>query len=143
MPLKVNLKWDRSKESIIRKKNGGKDGMLFLANEAVLLMKPYMTSLDSGGVPEVQIDVAEKSGKITYSGPNIRNQYKGEDIPLGYETEDESKLPEWKFPVSKISALQDSIFSQPLATSGWDKAMLTARKEDLLKVYEIYLKGRS
>lgn len=48
--------------------------------------------------------------------------------------------PPHKTPTGK--RLEYSTFRHPLATDHWDKAMMTARKEDLVKSYEEYLKRR-
>lgn len=146
MAAEIEFQWDGSLEAVAEKKTGGKAGMLFLANEAARLMDPYVPADNLVLAQNVRIDADKKSGGITYLSPYAHYQYEGEVYGPNYPIVDGNENTGWRSPSFKTPTgkkLQYSTFRHPLATSHWDKAMMTARKHDLLKAYESYLKGRS
>ena len=80
---------------------------------------------------------------ITYNSPYAHYQYMGElygpNIPI---FDGEELMGFWSPPHKNPTGrkLKYNTFRHPLATDHWDHAMMTARKEELAKSYEEYLK---
>ena len=144
--MRVKFGWNDSIDNMVHKKTGGKQGMWFLANEAAKFMKPYVpASEDSILSQDIRITAEEDVGHVTYNSPYAHYQYMGEvygpNIPImdggvvvGYFS------PPHKHPTGKKMKYSD--FEHPLATDHWDKAMMTARRDDLAQSFEKYLKGK-
>lgn len=138
--MKAEFKWNQPIDKIAQDLTGGPNGLLFLANAAATLMDPYVPKENFILARNMDIHVEGDSGVIHYLSPYAHYQWEGElyvDPGTGssWAHKDVAKVPSGK-------PLQHSTFRHPLATSHWDKAMMTARKEDLVKSYEDYLKGR-
>lgn len=138
------FKWNRPVVKIIGEKTGGKQGMLFLANEAARFMEPYVPADQLILAQKVVITADEECGHVHYTSPYAHYQWEGEVYGPNYPIKENGEVvgfysPPHKTPTGK--QLKYSTFRHPLATSHWDKAMLTARKEDLVKSYQSYLKG--
>lgn len=143
--MKLNFHWNGSIDNMAHKKTGGKQGMLFLANTAARFMDPYVPADNLVLAQNIRITAEEDVGHVTYNSPYAHYQYMGEvygpNIPImdggvvvGYFS------PPHKHPTGK--KLKYSDFEHPLATDHWDKAMMTARRDDLAQSFEKYLKGK-
>ena len=143
--MKVNFERNDSSDQIAKKKLGGQPGMLSLATTAARFMDPYVPADNLVLAQNVDITADEGAGYITYNSPYAHYQYEGELYGPNYPITDGGEVvgffsPPHKTPTGK--RLEYSTFRHPLATDHWDKAMMTARKEDLVKSYEEYLKRR-
>ncbi|MGI6068910.1 MAG: minor capsid protein [Blautia sp.] len=146
--MDAEFKWDKPLIKIASEVTGGRDGQLFFANEAARFMDPYVPADNLVLSQKIEITADEKKGVIHYDNPYAHYQWEGElyvDPKTGkgafYDGErfwsrpDTAKVPSGK-------PLHYSNFRHPLATSHWDKAMMTARKSDLVRSLNDYLKGR-
>lgn len=118
----MEFNWDDSPSNIARRKIGGKQGMLFLASSAARLMDKYVPADTLMLAHNIHISADEDCGHVTYNSPYAHYQYVGET--------DSGK----KFNYSK--------FQHPLATDHWDKAMLVANRDELVRSYEEFMKGK-
>lgn len=143
--MKLDFHWNDSVDHMAQKKTGGRQGMLFLANEAAKLMDPYVPADNLVLAQNIQITAEEDAGHVTYNSPYAHYQYMGEVYGPNYPIVDGGKLvgyysPPHKHPTGKKMHYSD--FEHPLATDHWDKAMMTAKGDDLAKSFENYLKGK-
>ena len=125
------FKWNRPVVKIISEKTGGRDGQLFLANTAARFMDPYVPADNLVLTQNIDITADNEKGAIHYLSPYAHYQWEGEF----WSRSGIAKVPSGR-------PLQYSDFRHPLATSHWDKAMITARKHDLAEALNKYLKGR-
>lgn len=144
--MDVKLEWKKSPKEIAKEKVGGGDNMLFLANQAAELMDPYVPADNLVLAQNIVITADDERGHITYASPYAHYQWEGELYGPNYPITDGGEIvgfysPPHKTPTGK--RLQHSDFRHPLATDHWDKAMMTARKDDLAKAYENHLKGKA
>ena len=143
--MKVKFNWNKPGDQITKEMTGGRQGMLFLATTAARLMNPYVPADNLVLAQNITISAEEDAGHVTYNSPYAHYQYEGELYGPNYPISDGGEVvgffsPPHKTPTGK--RLEYSTFWHPLATDHWDKAMMTARKEDLAKSYEEYLKRR-
>ena len=141
----AEFQWNGALDVIAKEKAGGREGMEFLASEAERLMDPYVPADSLMLAQNVRISADEEKGSVTYQSPYAHYQYGGEVYGPNYPIMDDREVMGWYSPPFKTPTgqkLQYSTFRHPLATSHWDRAMLTARTQDLLRSYENYLKGR-
>ena len=141
--MDVKVEWNGTPEEIVKKKLGGRQGMLFLANQAAALMDPYVPADNLGLAQNVDITADEDTGYITYNSPYAHYQYMGEIYGPNIPIYDGGKLMGFWSPPHKTPTgrkLKYSTFRQPLATDHWDQAMMTARKDELTAAYTRYLK---
>lgn len=118
--------------------------MLFLANEAKRLMDPYVPADNLLLAQNVRTYVAGEQGIVHYLSPYAHYQYEGEVYGPNYPIMDGGEVmgfysPPKKKPAGKKLKYRKS--PHPLATSEWNKAMKTARGDDLAKAYEDYLRS--
>lgn len=146
--MKAAFKWNKSINAIAKDKTGGKSGLVFLANEAKRLMDPYVPANNMVLAQNVRVYAEGNRGIVHYLSPYAHYQYEGKvyvDPSTGKAAFTNGEGLYWsRRGVGKIAtgrSLTYNTFRHPLATSHWDKAMLTARKGDLAKAYENYLKG--
>lgn len=147
--MKAEFNWNRPLVAIASEKAGGTEGLLFLANEAARLMHPYVPADNLVLADHVDVYTEGDKGIVHYLSPYAHYQWKGElyvdpVTKKGAFTDGNGLF--WSRPgAAKIpsgKALKHSTFRHPLATSHWDQAMMTARKDDLVQAYQEYLKGR-
>ena len=141
--MRINFEWNDSPDQIARKNLGGKKGMIFLASTAARFMDPYVPADNLVLAQNIDITADEEAGHITYNSPYAHYQYMGEvygpNIPI---FDGEELMGFWSPPHKTPTGqkLKYHTFRHPLATSHWDQAMMTARREDLMLSYEEYLK---
>lgn len=124
---------------------GGRDGMLFLANEAKRLMDPYVPADNLMLAQNVQVSADEDCGHVHYDSPYAHYQYEGEVYGPSYPIEENGIVTGWHSHPHKTPTgrkMEHSTFRHPLATDHWDNAMKVARGDELARAYEEYLKGR-
>lgn len=143
------FKWNRPVVKIISEKTGGRDGQLFLANTAARFMDPYVPADNLVLTQNIDITADNEKGAIHYLSPYAHYQWEGElyvDPKTGKGAYTDGEGQFWsRSGIAKVPSgrpLQYSDFRHPLATSHWDKAMITARKHDLAEALNKYLKGR-
>lgn len=134
--MDIKFKWDKPEMKIIEEATGGSAGALFLANEAKRLMDPYVPAVNMMLSQEVQVFTEKNEGIVKYLSPYAHYQYEG-ILYVSSKTGSAFSHGEYKIPTDR--KLKHSTFRHPLATSHWDKAMLTARKSDLAAAYQAYL----
>lgn len=146
---KIVFEWKKPLLEIGAKKTGGRKGMLYLANTAKRLMEPYVPADTLTLSQNVRVSADEKNGQIHYLSPYAHYQWEGTlyvdpKTKKGAFTNGEGLF--WSRPkAAKIPSdrkLHHSGFRHPLATSHWDTAMMTARRDDLVKAFDQYLKER-
>lgn len=141
--MKIDFSWNRSIKSIADDSCGGEQGLLFLANEARKLMNPYVPADNLVLAQNVRTYVENNKGIVHYQSPYAHYQYVGVAYGPNYPIKDGNVVVGYYSPPHKTSAgkkIKHSTFRHPLATSEWDKAMMRARKGDLAKAMEEYLK---
>lgn len=132
----MNFHWNRSIEAIAADYTGDR-AQLFLANEAKRLMEPYVPALNMGLSRNIRVYVDGGRGIVHYLSPYARYQYGGKVMI--------SKRPgvkgSAKMVMQPVHSLNYTTFRHPLATSEWDKAMITARGDDLVRAVQNFIGG--
>lgn len=135
--MKMDFKWNRQPAAIAAD-YAGDEAQLFLANEAKKLMEPYVPAMNLVLTRNVRIYVENGKGIVHYQSPYARYQYEGKVMV--------SKRPGVKGSAKKVLQPEKSLdytkFRHPLATSHWDKAMMAARRDDLVKAMQNYVEGK-
>lgn len=139
MKVDIDFEWNDSVAKIADRVTGGDRARLFLANEAKRLMDPYVPAHEEVLDQNIRTYVEDGEGIVHYMSPYAHYQYKG---ILYVSSITGSAWSRGEYKVSTGKKLKHSTFRHPLATSEWDKAMMTARGEDIAKAMERYLKGR-
>lgn len=134
--MKVDFRWDRSIDSIADR-FAGKNVQLFMANEAKRLMDPYVPAQNLMLSRNVRAYVENGRAVVHYLSPYARYQYYGKVMV--------SKRPGIKGSAKMVkqptTPLKYSKFRHPLATSKWDKAMMAARKNELVRSVQNHAGG--
>jgi len=136
MGQEIEFRWDNATGNIVEEtvyRGDQSKTLLFIANEARKLMQPYVPELNHILVKGVNTYEENGQGIVHYISPYARYQYHGKLMV--------SCLTGSAFSHGEMKVLTnvDLKYSKPLATSYWDKAMLTARGEDLRKAIEKYV----
>lgn len=146
--MQVSFKWNKAIPTIADEALGGREGHLFLANESKRFMDPYVPADSLTLAQNVRVYVEGDEGVVHYISPYAHYQHEGVlyvDPITGKAAYTNGEGLFWSRPgVAKVPSgrqMQHSTFRHPLATSHWDKAMLTARKGDLARSYQNYLSG--
>lgn len=140
--MKTSFEWLKPMGKVAQEKTGGDDGRLFLANEAKRLMDPYVPADNLVLAQNVRTYLENGVGIVEYTSPYAHYQYKGEVYGPSYPIKDGGQIVGWYSPPHKTPTgkkIKHSTFRHPLATSEWDKAMMTARKDDLTKAIQNYI----
>lgn len=147
--MKVDFKWKKPLHKIAEEKTGGREGALFLAQNAKRLMDPYVPADNMVLSQNVRVSAEGNRGYVHYLSPYAHYQWEGElyvDPKTGKGAFTNGEGLFWSRPdVAKVPSgrkLEYSDFRHPLATSHWEEAMWTARKGDLVRAFDEYLKGR-
>lgn len=144
--MKMEFNWNKSAKALAYEKTGGGKGRLRLAQDAKRLMDPYVPASQAEMLSQnVRVYTDGDQGVVEYNSPYAHYQYEGEVYGPNYPIKDQGIIVGWYSPPHKTPTgkkLKYSDFPHPLATSHWDKAMMTARKGDLTKAYQKYLGGR-
>lgn len=108
-------------------------------------MDPYVPADNMVLAQNVRVYVEGDNGVVEYQSPYAHYQYEGVAYGPNYPIMDGGTVmgfysPPHKSPTGK--KLKYSHFRHPQATSEWDKAMMRARKNDLMRVMQNYLGGK-
>lgn len=142
--MKVGFQWNMPLNQVVEEALGGSAGRLFLANEAKRLMDPYVPADNLILAQNVRVYAEGENSVVHYLSPYAHYQYMGEVYGPNYPIKEGGIIVGWCSPSHKTPTgkkIKHSKFRHPLATSEWDKAMMTARKDDLAKAYQRYLNG--
>ncbi len=142
--MSVGFKWNKPVQQVVNESSGGKNGLLFLANEAKKLMDPYVPADSLALAQNVRVYVEGDTGIVHYQSPYAHYQYEGVVYGPNYPIFDGGEVTGFYSPSHKTPTGQKLNYSHarhPLATSKWDKAMQTAHKGELARRYQNYLKG--
>lgn len=114
--MNVTFKWNKSENKIIKDVGINQKLNLFMANTAMRLMNPFVP-MDTGALSQtVETKADNERGIVHYLVPYAHRQYNGESFNFSKE-------------------------KHPLATHHWDKAMLIAKRNELVKTVDNYRKG--
>ena len=114
--MEITFKWNKSESKIINDVGINQKFNLFMAQECMRLMNPFVP-MDTGVLSQtVETKADGKRGIVHYTVPYAHRQYNGTSFNFSKE-------------------------KHPLATHHWDKAMLTAKKTQLIKTLEKYREG--
>ena len=138
------FKWLRPLDKIKYERSGGDKGRLFLANKAKRLMDPYVPRRMNPLSTNIRTYVEDGEGYVKYNEPYAHYQYEGILYVSSKTGSAWARSQEYKVPASPRKELKHPPNgSHPLATSYWDKAMMTARGTDLVAAYNRWLRGKS
>ena len=135
--MRVEFEW-KKRPSQIAKEIINSDVQLFMANEAKRLMDPYVPARNMMLSENVSIYTEDDQGIVEYRSPYAHYQYKGVLYVSSITGSAFASSGEYKVPTSK--KLEYSKFRHPLATSQWDKAMVTAKGDDLTAAVQSFVK---
>ena len=135
--MRVDFEWKKPTPQIA-KEIINSDVQLFMANEAKRLMDPYVPARNLMLAQNVSIYAEDDEGIVHYRSPYAHYQYKGVLYVSSITGSAFASSGEYKVPTSR--KLEYSKFRHPLATSQWDKAMVTARGDDLTAAVQRFIK---
>lgn len=134
-----SFEWLQPLDRVVYDSTGGDPGRLFLANEMRRLMDPYVPSEQVGILrSSARTYVKKHKGYIEYNTPYAHYQYEGILYVSSITGSSWAKAGEHKVKTN-VKLKQVKTF-HPLASAHWDKAMLVARKSDLVRSYQRYLR---
>lgn len=139
--MKADFMWNYPLNEIKYKKSGGDAGRLFLANECKRLMDPYVPARNLVLAQNVRTYVEDQAGMVHYRSPYAHYQYEGILYVSSVTGSPWASAGEHKIPTGR--KLTYGKTRHPLAASHWDKAMLTARKAEIVRAYQSWLKRRT
>ena len=142
--MRVTFGWNRPLSTIAYERSGGDEGRKWLANTCKRFMDKYVPSMNNILSQNVRVYVSNQTGHVVYNSPYAHYQYEGilyvsSKTGSAWASAGEHKVkaqPERKLQYNKTA-------KHALATSHWDKAMMTARKADLTASYQRWLRRRS
>lgn len=114
--METTFKWNKSQSKIVNDLGINQKLNLFMAQECMRLMNPFVP-MDTGALSQtVETKATNERGMVHYMVPYAHRQYNG--TPFNFSKE-----------------------KHPLATHHWDKAMLTAKKTQLIRTIDKYREG--
>lgn len=144
--MQMQFRWSRAVDLILNQAIGT-DTLLFAANESKRLMDPYVPAYHLVLAQNVRVSQQGDKGIVEYLSPYAHYQYEGVLYvdPItgkgGFFIEGvgfRSRKGVAKVPSGR--RLRHKTWRHPLATSHWDKAMLTARKKELTRAIQNYIR---
>lgn len=132
----IRIEW-RKPPAALTAEAFGRRTQLFAANEFKRIMEPYVPANNLILSDSAKVSATAKSGVVIYSTPYAHYQYTGKLFvdPVTKKGAFYNGERFWSRPgVAKIPTsrrLKYGKFRNPLATSEWDKAALTARGSEL------------
>lgn len=138
--MKMDFHWNHPVSQIAYERSGGDQGRLFLANESKRLMDPYVPARNLVLAQNVRTYVRNQHGYVHYTSPYAHYQYEGILYVSSRTGSAWASMGEHKIKTGRKLTQDKS--RHPLATSHWDKAMLTARRDDLVQSYQRWIKRR-
>jgi len=140
--MNTSFIWNRPISEIEYERSGGNAGRLFFANECRRLMDPYVPAENLVLAQNVRVYVEGGVGHVHYRSPYAHYQYEGLLYVSSSTGSAWASMGEHKVRAKPEKELVHGKNRHPLATSHWDKAMMTARKNDLVRAYQNWLHGR-
>lgn len=128
MSQTITFEWHKSNAQMLNDLGLTRQLNSFMAQTAARLMLPFVP-MESGLLGQ-NYTIDSKEGKIIYNSPYAHYQYYGE-LMLAPNGSSWARRGEKKHYAGR--ALQYSKQIHPLATDHWDKAMMKAKKDVLLK----------
>lgn len=114
--MKSMFKWNKPQKTIIKDLGVNQKLNLFMAQECMRLMEPFVP-MDTGVLSQtVETKADDQCGIVHYLVPYAHRQYTGEEFNFSTE-------------------------KHKLATHHWDKAMLIAKKKQLIRTVDKYREG--
>ena len=114
--MRTTFKWNKSQSKIVNDLGINQKLNLFMAQECMRLMNPFVP-MDTGALSQtVETKATNERGMVHYMVPYAHRQYNGTSFNFSKE-------------------------KHPLATHHWDKAMLLAKKAQLIKTLDKYREG--
>lgn len=138
--MKLTFNWNRPVNTIAYEASGGKDGRLWLANECKRLMDPYVPARNLVLAQNVRTYVEGDHGVVHYNSPYAHYQYEGLLYVSSKNGSSWARSGEYKVKADPEKNLKHDKSRHPLATSHWDKAMWTARGEEVIRAYQNWLR---
>ena len=139
--MELSFKWNRPQSRIAYERTGGDRSRLFLANESKRLMDPYVPARNLILAQNVRTYVEDGVGHVKYNSPYAHYQYEGVLYVSSRTGSPWAAKGEHKVKANPEKKLVYSKARHPLATNHWDKAMMAARKDDLTRAVQRYIKG--
>lgn len=135
----MDFKWNKPIPKILAEATGGPNTMLFMANEAKVLMDPYVPALNLGLAQNVRVYTEDGRGIVHYVSPYAQFQHKGVLMVSRITGSPWASKGESKVVTNKKLKYNKS--RHPLATSKWEEAMKAARMADLVNSVQRYIDG--
>lgn len=139
--MKVDFEWNRPIQAIAGDIID-EDVQLFTANEAKRFMDKYVPADELMLAQNVKVYVEEECGIVEYASPYAHYQYEGVLYVSSKTGSSWAKDGEYKIRDPEGRALKYQTYRHPLATSHWDRAMITVRKSDIAKAVQNYIGSR-
>lgn len=137
--MKTSFKWNKPISQIVHEATGGEKTLLFAASEAKRLMNPYVPARDMVLSRNVRAYVEGDEGIVHYMSPYARYQHEGMLMVSRITGSPWARHGESKVLTNK--KLEHSRSRHPLATSHWEKAMMTAKGEAYIASVDAYIHG--
>lgn len=137
--MSVGFKWNKSIVQILDEATGGKNTLLFMASEAKRLMDPYVPALSMNLSQNISCYVDGDEGIVHYNSPYARFQHEGIVMVSKITGSPWARYGEGK--VTTGRKLNHNRSKHPLATSHWEKAMMTARGQEYIQSVNAYIHG--
>ena len=138
--MKLSLAWNKTFEEISAETLKRKKASLFMANEAKRLMNPYVPARNLVLAKDVRVYNEGENGVVHYLSPYAHYQYTGRLMVSSRTGRPWAKHGESKAYATPEKKLKYRRSRHSLATAEWDKAMLVARKKDLVKATQEYIR---
>ena len=140
--MKLSFHWNLPESRITYERSGGDEGRLYLANTCKRLMDKYVPFKMGVLSQNVRTYVKNKKGIVHYISPYAHYQFEGILYVSSKTGSSWARSGEYKVKASPETELVHDKHRHPLATSHWDKAMMTARKDDVALSYQRWLKKK-
>lgn len=139
MIVKISFSWAKPVSQVLNRITGGDKVQLFMANECKRQMDPYVPAQNMVLAQSTRTYVEKGVGIVEYTSPHAHFQWEGELYVSPTTGSPWAKKNEHKVPAGK--ALDHSKFRHPLATSHWEEAMWTAKKDAVERAVQKYIDG--
>lgn len=136
--MSIDFRWNKPVKQIAKEATGGNRTLLFMANEAKRMMQPYVPAKNLVLAKNVRTYVESGVGVVHYLSPYARYQFKGFLMVSRITGSPWAKRGESK--VLTGTRLNHSRSRSPLATSEWNKAMMTAKGREYRNAIQAYVR---
>lgn len=139
MIVNISFSWAKPVSKVLNRITGGEKAQLFMANECKRQMDPYVPADNLILAQNTRVFVENGSGVVEYNSPYAHYQWEGELYVSSATGSAWASGGEYKVPAGK--ELEHSKFRHPLATSHWEEAMWTAKRDAVERAVQQYLNG--